>query len=98
MFEINTVYKYKGFKTIFHFSKDDNIFYGSLENIQDSVSFDGHNLIEVYQMFINAVEDYLDFCKELGKEIEYKESGWIFMGRDIDDLIFDTTEIIVSEK
>lgn len=75
MFEVDKVYEYKGFKTIFHFSKEDNIFFGSLENIKDLVSFDGHDLIEVYQMFINAVEDYLDFCKELGKEIEYTESG-----------------------
>lgn len=75
MFEVNKTYDYKGFKTVFHFSKEENIFYGSLENIKDSVSFHGHDLIETYQMFIDAVEDYISLCKELGKGIEYKESG-----------------------
>ena len=52
---------------------EDNIFYGKIENITDLVLFDGKTVEEAFHYFVESVEDYIDFCKELGKTIDFKE-------------------------
>ena len=73
MFFLKPVLNYKGFKTIIQFSKEDNVYYGTIINITDFVCFDGITVSEAIKFFKESVEDYISFCKELGKEIEYKE-------------------------
>lgn len=68
-------YEYKGFVTTIKFSSEDKIFYGSIENINDLVCFDGRTVEETYHYFVESVEDYMDMCKELDKTIDLKESG-----------------------
>ena len=70
----NQKYEYKGFITTIVFSSEDNIFYGKIENITDLVLFDGSTVEEAFHYFVESVEDYIDFCKELGKTIDFKES------------------------
>ena len=70
----NQKYEYKGFITTIVFSSEDNIFYGKIENITDLVLFDGKTVEEAFHYFVESVEDYIDFCKELGKTIDFKES------------------------
>lgn len=70
----NQKYEYKGFITTIVFSSEDNIFYGKIENIIDLVLFDGSTVEEAFHYFVESVEDYIDFCKELGKTIDFKES------------------------
>ena len=65
--------EYKGFKTQIKYSHEDNVFYGKIENSNDLVSFHGNTLKEAKDSFIESVEDYLKFCKELGKEPDIKE-------------------------
>lgn len=68
----NQKYEYKGFITTIVFSSEDNVFYGKIENIDDLVLFDGSTVEEAYHYFVESVEDYMDMCKELDKEIERK--------------------------
>lgn len=58
---------YKGYQTNIQFDKEDNIYYGKIENIHDMVNFHGNTLEEVKKEFEIAVEDYLVFCNEIGK-------------------------------
>lgn len=61
---------YKGYSTNVEYDKKDRIFYGKLENINDMINFHTDNYMEIKNEFHNAVDDYLDFCKEVGKEPE----------------------------
>jgi predicted HicB family RNase H-like nuclease len=74
LFLPNEQFEYKGFITVIKFSPEDNIFYGKIENITDLVLFDGQTVEEAFHYFVESVEDYIDFCKELGKTIDFKES------------------------
>ena len=68
----NQEYSYKGFITIITFSEEDDCFYGKIENITDLVLFDGSTVEEAFHYFVESVEDYIEFCKEIGKETAWK--------------------------
>lgn len=59
---------YKGFIGSVHFSADDKVFHGRIVDIKDLVTFEGDNVSELIKAFYDAVDDYLDLCKEAGKE------------------------------
>lgn len=65
--------EYRGFKTLIRFSKEDSLYYGKIENINDLVSFHGKSIEKCIDSFRKSVNEYLDFCKELNKKIEFKE-------------------------
>jgi predicted HicB family RNase H-like nuclease len=59
---------YKGYYGSVHYSAADEVFYGKLEGIDDLVSYEGTSVKEIIKAFREAVEDYLETCKEIGKE------------------------------
>lgn len=61
--------KYKDFIGSVHFSADDEVFFGKIEGINDLVTFEGTTVAKLKKGFKEAVEDYLEICKETGKEI-----------------------------
>lgn len=63
-------FTYKGYSTNIEYDKKDKIFYGKLENINDMINFHTGNYMKIENEFRNAVDDYLDFCKKIGKEPE----------------------------
>lgn len=67
--------KYRGYTTAIEFSAEDRLLYGKIEDICDLVNFSGENAAEIEQAFHEAVDDYLDFCKEMGKEPEKPYRG-----------------------
>jgi predicted HicB family RNase H-like nuclease len=62
-----TFYSYKGYEGVYKFSKEDNDYCGKISNTDDLVLFEGNDLSELYQSFKNAVDDYIEFKKEVGK-------------------------------
>lgn len=68
------VLEYKGYHTRVELDTDDMILVGKIEGINDFVNFECENLDEVEKEFHQAVDDYLEFCAEMGKnpEKEYK--------------------------
>lgn len=58
---------YKGYVTRIHFNKDDKVLHGKLLNISDLVNFESVSAVEIEAEFHKAVDDYLAFCKEVGK-------------------------------
>lgn len=70
----NNVMEYKGYRTVIEFDAKECILRGKLEGISDLVEFSCRDMKEVEKEFHNAVDDYLAFCKEVGKspEKEYK--------------------------
>lgn len=68
-----TFFEFNGFKTLISFSEEDKLFVGQIENIKDIVSFHGKTVSECYQHFVKSVKDYIDLCKDIGKDIEFKD-------------------------
>ena len=58
--------EYKGYRTRIEFDPAAKLLHGKIEGISDLVTFENE--------FHTAVDDYLDFCKEIGKcpEKEYR--------------------------
>jgi len=60
--------EHKGYIATIQFSADDRAFFGKIEAINDLITFEADNVKDLESRFVTAVEDYLDTCKELGKE------------------------------
>jgi predicted HicB family RNase H-like nuclease len=63
---MSDVMEYKGYYSNPRYSAEDNVFWGKLEGINDSVSFEGTTVGELQAAFSEAVEDYLDTCRRHG--------------------------------
>ena len=66
---------YKDYTGSVHFSADDEVFFGKIEGIDDLVSFEGSSVIELKKAFEEAVVDYIELCKEIGKKTETSYKG-----------------------
>ncbi len=67
---------YKDYIGSVHYSTEDEVFYGKIKGINDSISYEGSSVSELKSAFEEAVEDYLELCNLNGKEPEkiYKGS------------------------
>lgn len=72
---MNSVLHYKGYSAKPEYSADDQIFYGKVLGISDLVDFYTENAKEIENEFHQAVDDYIAFCKEIGKEPQRAYSG-----------------------
>jgi predicted HicB family RNase H-like nuclease len=66
---------YKDFIGSVHFSAEDRVFHGRIEGISDLVTFEAQSVSELISAFHEAVNDYLELCKEAGKEPELPFKG-----------------------
>lgn len=66
--------EYKGYHTKVEFDVETFTLRGKIEGINDYVDFEASNIANIEEEFHNAVDDYLKFCEEVGKnpEKEYK--------------------------
>lgn len=60
--------KHKGYFGSVEFSAEDSILFGQIIGINDLVSYEGTSIDNLKEVFREAVEDYLETCKELEKE------------------------------
>lgn len=67
--------RYKGYFAKPEYSAEDQIFYGKILGITDLVDFYSEDARELQKEFETAVDDYLAFCKEIGKEPQRAYSG-----------------------
>ena len=66
---------YKDYIGSVHYSTEDEIFYGKIEGINDSISYEGSSVSELKAAFEEAVEDYLELCNLNGKVPEKMYKG-----------------------
>jgi len=66
---------YKDYYGSVEFSDEDNLFFGRLIGINDTILYEGDNVKDLRKNFQEAVEDYLEICKEMGKEPEKMYKG-----------------------
>lgn len=62
--------EYKGYHAKVEFDSLNFVLRGKIEEINDFVDFECADLKEVEKEFHEAVDEYLDFCSEIGKESE----------------------------
>lgn len=72
---MSNVIQYKGYFSNVKYSQEDQILFGKIEGIRDLVTFECENAGEVEQAFKDAVDDYLEFCEEEGKDPNKSFSG-----------------------
>jgi len=77
--------KHKGYVGSSNISHEDNCLFGKIEFINDLVTYEGQTPEELKAAFIEAVDDYIETCKELGQEPEkpFKGSFNVRLGPDL---------------
>lgn len=72
---MNSMLEYNGYHATVTYDADDDLFIGEVFGIADSLSFHGSSIDELKQMFANCIDNYLDLCKQTGKEPEKEFKG-----------------------
>lgn len=66
---------YKGYSARPEYSSEDQVFYGTILGISDMVDFQSDSAKDLEEEFHRAVDDYLEFCAEIGKDPQKEYSG-----------------------
>lgn len=72
---MNNTIQYKGYIGSVEFSEEDSLFYGKVLGIRSLISYEGENAHDLIEDFHNAIDDYLEDCKENGKNPEVAFKG-----------------------
>lgn len=67
--------EYNGYHAMIEYDEDDELFVGTVIGISDSISFHGQNIQELKQHFKDNVDNYVDMCKQFGKQPEKEYNG-----------------------
>ena len=57
---------YKSYTGSIEISVEDGVLHGCVLDIKDVITFEGTTIEEVKQAFQDSVDDYLEFCQEMG--------------------------------
>lgn len=67
--------EYKGYIGHVEFDDDAEIFHGEIINTRDVITFQGKTAEEIKRAFRDSVEDYLEYCANLGQQPEKPFTG-----------------------
>ncbi len=70
-----SILEYKGYHTTIEFDTEAFVLRGKIEGINDFINFESDNPKTIEQEFHAAVDDYLEFCQEVGKEPDKEYKG-----------------------
>lgn len=76
---------YKNYNGTVEYSSDDECLFGKVIGIKSLISYEGNSVEELKKDFENAIDEYLDDCKERGvsPEIPYKGSFNVRISPDL---------------
>ncbi|MFH2093426.1 MAG: type II toxin-antitoxin system HicB family antitoxin [Pseudomonadota bacterium] len=69
------ILNYKGYTAKIEFDPDDNILFGNIIGVRDTVGFHGESVIELKKAFHEAVDFYLESCEKVGRTPDKPFSG-----------------------
>ena len=72
---MSSIMEYNGYHAKVEFDDQDKIFVGTVMGLNDTLAFHGKSVSELEVSFQNCIEDYLDLCKEIGKQPEKEFKG-----------------------
>ena len=61
---------YKGYVGSVHYNDEDRVFHGKIEFVRALVSYEGEDVKGLRKAFKEAVDDYLELCREAGEAPE----------------------------
>jgi predicted HicB family RNase H-like nuclease len=67
--------EYNGYRATINYDPEDHILVGTVFGIKDSLNFHGNSVDELETSFHNCIDDYLEMCKEFGKEPDKEYKG-----------------------
>lgn len=70
---------YKGYHGQVTYDEDAKIFHGEVVGLRDVITFQGTSVDELEQAFKDSIDEYLDFCAELGRSPEKPFSGKLML-------------------
>lgn len=71
----DNVIKYKDFFGSVEYSAADECFFGKIIGLSDLVTFEGDSVKALKEAFVEAVDDYLDMCEQMGKDPQKSYKG-----------------------
>ncbi len=73
---ITSLMEYNGYHAKVEFDQEDQIFIGHVLGINDSLNFHGESVKELNQSMRDCIDNYIDYCSQIGKipEKEFKGS------------------------
>lgn len=69
------ILEYNGYQGSVEFSLENNILYGKIQHINDLVSYEADDVKGLQLAFEEAVNDYIETCKEIGTQPDRPFSG-----------------------
>jgi len=66
---------YKDYAARVEYSEEDQCLVGHIAGIRDVIGFHGESVAELRAAFEEAVDDYLETCKKLGRQPNHSFSG-----------------------
>jgi predicted HicB family RNase H-like nuclease len=72
---MSNIITYKDYYGSVEFSAEDEVFYGKVLGINDLVSFEGKSVASLKASFREAVNDYLETCKQMGRQADKTYKG-----------------------
>ncbi len=72
---MNNILEYKGYHARIEFSSETKTLRGKIDGISDYVDFETDNISDIENEFHSAVDDYIAFCEEVGKEPDKEYKG-----------------------
>ena len=70
-----SVFKYKGYQGSIEVSPEDKCLYGKIRFIEDLVLYEGQTVVELEKAFQESLDNYLETCRNLGKDPEKPFKG-----------------------
>ena len=67
--------EYKGYQSSVILDDEVGIFHGEVVGTRDVITFQGKSMEELREAFRESVDEYINFCRERGKEHETPFSG-----------------------
>jgi len=67
--------QYKGYTGSVEFSEEDAVFHGKVTGIKSLISFEGDSVSSITDDFHSAIDEYLEFCAQNGKQPEKPFKG-----------------------
>jgi predicted HicB family RNase H-like nuclease len=72
---MSNVLEYKGYQASIEFSAEDRTFFGKILHIPSLILFEADSVDALKEAFHQAVDDYLEYCRQNGMEPNKGKSG-----------------------
>ena len=66
---MKNILNYKGFLGSVSYSDEDQVLFGKIEGIYDTIMYEGTSVIEIKEMFKEAVNEHIESCKQFEKPL-----------------------------